>query len=75
MFGVFSGLTFFGKLTFWSVDLLEVDHFSQYRVNKKAACGKHSIRRARDEETKSYARFDHEEDADDEEEVKNLVLQ
>jgi hypothetical protein len=29
MFGVFSELTFFGKLTFWSVDFLEVDHFSQ----------------------------------------------
>jgi hypothetical protein len=28
LFGVFSGLTFFGKLTFWSVDFLEVDHFS-----------------------------------------------
>jgi hypothetical protein len=28
MVGVFSELTFFGKLTFWSVDFLEVDHFS-----------------------------------------------
>jgi hypothetical protein len=34
MFGVFSKLTFFGKLTFWSVDFLEVDHFSYLLKNK-----------------------------------------
>jgi len=28
MFDVFSELTFFGKLTFWSLYFLEVDHFS-----------------------------------------------
>jgi hypothetical protein len=32
MVGVFSKLTFFGKLTFWSVDVLEVDHFSLYSL-------------------------------------------
>jgi len=32
MVGVFSELTFFGKLTFWSVDFLEVDHFAWYRL-------------------------------------------
>ncbi len=53
---LFGELTFCRLTNFPSIALLWWTFKYKTRVNKKA-CGKHSIGRARDEETKSYVRF------------------